>query len=194
MADPERRKSRARNTKEINMTDAWLNAFGAGLNIGVDVPTAVVGAGLGNSVGGSVTSAGEQHVGDSGHYGGFGDINIAVSTPTVVAGNGAGNVIGGDAAAQGGQDVGAHDLHTATPFGEINVAVSTPIALAGNGLGNVIGGNVIADGGQHVGDHGFASVFGGQPLPGGGAVSPLDAPHGEFLAMADHGAAGHHVG
>jgi hypothetical protein len=48
------------------MTDAWQNAFGAGLNIGVDVPTTVAGNGLGNTVGGSVGATGDQHVGASG--------------------------------------------------------------------------------------------------------------------------------
>jgi len=88
------------------MTDAWQNAFGAGLNIGVDVPTTVAGNGLGNTVGGGVAAIGDQHVGDSGHYSGFGPINIAVDVPTVVAGNGVGNFIGGSVAASGDQHVG----------------------------------------------------------------------------------------
>ncbi|MCW2318317.1 hypothetical protein M2322_003886 [Rhodoblastus acidophilus] len=144
------------------MTDAWLNAFGAGLNIGVDAPTAVVGNGLGNSVGGSVVASGDQHVGDSGHYNGFGPVNVAVDVPTLVAGNGVGNTIGGDAAAFGGQEVGGqevggqdHSFHASTPFGGVNVAVETPTLIAGNGAFNAIGGNVEAVGLQHVADHGF---------------------------------------
>ena len=44
------------------MTDAWQNAFGAGLNIGVDVPTTVAGNGLGNTVGGGVAAIGDQQL------------------------------------------------------------------------------------------------------------------------------------
>lgn len=166
------------------MTDAWLNAFGAGLNIGVDVPTAVVGNGLGNSVGGGVIAAGDQHVGDSGHYGGFGDINIGVDVPTVVAGNGAGNVVGGAALAFGGQDVGDHGLHATTPFGDINVAVTTPTVVAGNGFGNIIGGGVAANGLQNVGDHGFS----------GGGNGAFALAHTDAIISADHSAGGQHIG
>ena len=126
-------------------------------DIGVDAPTAVVGNGLGNSVGGSVLAIGDQHVGDSGHYNGFGPVNVAVDVPTLVAGNGVGNSIGGDAIAFGGQDVGGqdHSFHAATPFGGVNVAVETPTVIAGNGAFNAIGGNVEAIGLQHVADPGF---------------------------------------
>ncbi len=134
------------------MTDAWLNAFGAGLDLGVDVPTAVVGNGLGNSAG--AVTAGDPHAGDGGHFGGFGDINIAVDVPTVVAGNGVGNTIGNGVFALGGQDIADHGFHAATPFGEINVSVATPTVVAANGVGNSIGGGVDSGGSQNVGDHG----------------------------------------
>jgi hypothetical protein len=157
------------------MTDAWQNAFGAGLNIGVDVPTTVAGNGLGNTVGGGVAAIGDQHVGDSGHYSGFGPINIAVDVPTVVAGNGVGNFIGGSVAASGDQHVGDQVTHASTPFGGVNVAVETPTTVAGNGVGNFIGGSVTAAGDQHVGNSGFN--------PG----------HFEPLGVSDHSAALHHI-
>ncbi|MBV8663940.1 MAG: hypothetical protein JO107_12645 [Hyphomicrobiales bacterium] len=133
------------------MSDAWLNAFGDALNIGVDVPTAVVGNGLGNSVGGAA-AVGDQSAGASGHYNGFGEVNVAVDVPTVVSGNGVGNAIGGGVLALGGQDVGDHGLSATTPFGEVNVGVVTPTAVAANGVGNLIGGSVDGSGLQTVGD------------------------------------------
>ena len=159
------------------MTDAWLNAFGAGLNIGVDVPTAVVGNGFGNSVGGSVVAAGDQHVGDGGHFDGLGPINIAVDVPTLVAGNGDGNTIGGNALALSGQDVGEHGVHAATPFGGVNVAVDTPTLVVANGAFNSIGGGVEAGGSQFVGGDGAFNLA-----------------HPDVIGSADHSAAGHHIG
>jgi hypothetical protein len=171
------------------MTDAWQSAFGAGLNVAVDVPTAVVGNGLGNSVGGAVVAAGEQHV-DGGHYSGFGPIDIAVNVPTVVAGNGVGNFIGGDALASGGQDVGSSGLHTSSPFGDVNVAVSTPTNVSGNGVGNYVGGDVTASGAQHVGAHELPAMFSGQGL---GATGGFGATHADAVVSVDHAViAAHH--
>lgn len=93
------------------MTDAWLNAFGAGLNLFVDVPTAVVGAGVDNSVGGNVVVGGNQHIDGSGHSGGSGGINIAVDAPVLVAGVGVDNHIGGNVNAIGLQQFGGPDSH-----------------------------------------------------------------------------------
>jgi hypothetical protein len=146
------------------MTDqAWFNDFGAGLNIGVNVPTAVVGNGLDNHVGGSVGAVGGQQVGDvgvghGGGFGGLGDINIGVNVPTVVAGNGVGNSIGGDVFADGQQHVGGGDFHAATPFGDINIGVNVPTVVAANGVGNDVGGDIGAIGHQGVGD--FAHLLG----------------------------------
>ena len=108
----------------------WALAFGAELNLGHQSVTAAVANGLGNHVGGHVTTIGKQFVGD-GHEGTVAtlskqavvdpcdhgcngpdinidgpDINIGVQTVTAVIGNGAFNTIGGDVTTIGYQDIG----------------------------------------------------------------------------------------
>ena len=108
----------------------WALAFGAELNLGHQSVSAAVANGLGNKVGGHVTTLGKQHVGD-GYEGKVAilskqsvpdscdydcrgpdihvqgpDINIGVQTVTAVMGNGAFNTIGGDVSTIGYQDIG----------------------------------------------------------------------------------------
>ena len=108
----------------------WALAFGAELNLGHQSVTAAVANGLGNGVGGHVTTSGKQHVGD-GYEGKLAvlskaivadpcehdckgpninidgpDINIGVQTVTAIIGNGAFNTIGGDVTTIGYQDIG----------------------------------------------------------------------------------------
>ena len=159
------------------MTDAWLNAFGAGLNIGVDVPTPSPETASATPSAAASPPSASQHVGDSGHSSGLRRPSTSrVDVPTVVAGNGVGNFIGGNVAASGDQHVGDQVFHASTPFGGVNVAVDTPTTVAGNGVGNFIGGSVTAAGDQHVGNSSFNP----------GHFEPLGAP--------DHGAALHHFG
>jgi hypothetical protein len=88
-----------------------MNAFGAelhgatnapplfpdGINIGVNVPIAVIGNGFGNNVD-NVTTVGTQNVGgDFSHHDDnpyIGPINVGVNVATVVGGNGFENHLG----------------------------------------------------------------------------------------------------
>ncbi len=86
----------------------WAAAFGSELNSGQQTVTADVGNGAFNSVGGNVTTAGIQSVGDAFDLGhGFGpDINVGVQSVTAAVGNGAFNSIGGNVTTVGEQHVG----------------------------------------------------------------------------------------
>ena len=88
----------------------WALAFGAELNLGEQNVTAVVANGLGNEVGGHVTTAGKQFVGDTYDYGYGPDINIGVQTVTAAVANGAFNSVCGDVTTSGYQDVGDSGL------------------------------------------------------------------------------------
>ena len=125
------------------MEQEWMQAFGAGLHIGVNAPTVVAGNGLGNEIGGNVNAVGEQSISDGP------GLSIGVNVPTVVAGNGVDNCIGGDVNAHrppGHRPVG---VHTSIPFfGSLDVGVNVSTLVAGNGVGNHIGGDVSAAGFQ----------------------------------------------
>ena len=86
----------------------WAAAFGSELNFGQQTVTAEVANGAFNSVGGNVTTAGVQNVGDAFDldYGYGPDINVGVQTVTAAVGNGAFNSIGGDVTTVGEQNVG----------------------------------------------------------------------------------------
>ena len=84
----------------------WALAFGAELNLGHQSVSAAVANGLGNTVGGHVTTSGKQFVGDTFDYGSGPDINIGVQTVTAAVANGAFNSVCGDVTTIGYQDVG----------------------------------------------------------------------------------------
>ena len=84
----------------------WALAFGAELNLGQQTVTADVANGIGNHVGGNVTTIGTQYVGDAFDFGSGPDINVGLQSVTAAVANGAFNSVYGDVTTIGHQEVG----------------------------------------------------------------------------------------